>query len=135
MTAAPHPPPGNAADSLNNLLIPPPVPPHSSRPFILVPLYIYPSPEAWAPLYRSAEAHPELDLYVVVNPSNGPGDGVLPDANYAEALARLTALQNVKVLGYVHCTYGQRPAEAIVEDVERYRGWEGESIKAGAQVS
>lgn len=136
MTAAPHPPPPrNAADSLNNLLIPPPVPPHSSRPFVLVPLYIYPSPEAWAPLYRSAEAHPELDFYVVVNPSNGPGDGVLPDANYADALGRLTALHNVKVVGYVHCTYGQRPAEAIVEDVERYRGWEGESIKAGAQVS
>lgn len=120
---------------LASLLTPPPVPPHSSRPFILVPLYIYPAPGAWDPLYTAADAHPELDFYVVVNPSNGPGDGVLPDANYAVALGRLTASRNVKVVGYVHCSYGNRAAEAIVEDVERYRGWEGESVKAGIQVS
>lgn len=128
------PPPRNT-NPLNNLLVPPPVPPHSSRPFILVPLYIYPLPNAWTPLYSAAESHPELDLYVVINPSNGPGDGVLPDTNYAEALGRLTALPNVKVVGYVHCSYGKRPAEDIVADVERYRGWERESEKAGAEVS
>lgn len=118
-----------------NLLTPPPVPPHSSRLFILIPLYIYPAPGAWDPLYTAVDAHPELDFYVVVNPSNGPGDGVLPDANYTVALGRLTALPNVKVVGYVHCSYGQRAAEGIVEDVERYRGWEGASVGAGLEVS
>lgn len=125
----------SASASASTLLTAPPVPPYSSRPFILVPLYIYPAPSAWDPLYTAADAHPALDFYVVVNPSNGPGDGVLPDANYAEALGRLTALPNVKVVGYVHCSYGVRPAEVIVEEIERYRGWEGESVKAGGKVS
>ncbi|KAF3761883.1 hypothetical protein M406DRAFT_234055, partial [Cryphonectria parasitica EP155] len=96
---------------------------------ILVPLYIYPTPETWAPLYRAADAQPDLDFYVVVNPANGPGLGALPDANYVDALARLTALGNVRVIGYVHCSYGRRPVEDIVADVEAYARWEGEMGK------
>lgn len=103
------------------------------RPFVLLPLYIYPAPAAWAPLYDAAGAHPELDFYVVVNPSNGPGDGALPDANYVDALVRLTALRNVRVIGYVHCSYGARPAEEIVADVEAYGRWEGEMAAQGRE--
>ncbi|PSR76989.1 Spherulation-specific family 4 [Coniella lustricola] len=103
--------------------------PLPDRPFILVPLYIYPTPEAWEPLYRAADQHPTLDFYVVVNPGNGPGEGALPDANYIAALARLTALRNVWVIGYVHCSYGQRPAEDVVRDIEGYARWEAEAEK------
>lgn len=97
--------------------------PINNRPFILLPLYIYPTPSAWEPLYLAAAAHPELDFFVVVNPGNGPGPGALPDANYVEALARLTGLHNVKVIGYVHCSYGNRLLDDIVADVTTYRGW------------
>lgn len=116
---------------------PPPFPPsYAARPFILVPLYIYPAPDAWDPIYTAAALLADaLDFYVVVNPGNGPGPDVLPDANYLVALERLTALGNVKVIGYVHCTYGTRDADEIVRDVERYAAWEGESVKAGAMVS
>lgn len=103
-----------------------PLTPIIGKPFILLPLYIYPAPGAWDPLYSAADAYPELEFWVVVNPANGPGAGALPDANYVDALVRLTALHNVKVIGYVHCSYGKRLAEEIVADVEAYGRWEGE---------
>lgn len=98
-------------------------PPATNKPFVLVPLYIYPFPTAWEPLYVAADAHPELDFLVVVNPNSGPGPGVLPDDNYIEALARLTAAPNVKVIGYVHCSYGKRLLDELVAEVSAYRGW------------
>lgn len=97
--------------------------PATNKPFVLVPLYIYPFPTAWEPLYVAADSHPELDFLVVVNPNSGPGAGVLPDANYIEALARLTAAPNVKVIGYVHCSYGKRLLDELVAEVSAYRGW------------
>ncbi|KAK7705641.1 hypothetical protein SLS64_008010 [Diaporthe eres] len=97
--------------------------PATNKPFVLVPLYIYPFPTAWEPLYVAADSHPELDFLVVVNPNNGPGPDILPDANYIEALARLTAAPNVKVIGYVHCSYGKRLLDELVAEVSAYRGW------------
>lgn len=97
--------------------------PATNKPFVLVPLYIYPFPTAWDPLYVAAESHPELDFLVVVNPNSGPGADILPDANYIEALARLTAAPNVKVIGYVHCSYGKRLLDELVAEVSAYRGW------------
>ncbi|KAK7747392.1 hypothetical protein SLS53_001646 [Cytospora paraplurivora] len=94
-----------------------------NKPFILLPLYIYPTPTAWEPLYSAADSHPELDFLAVVNPGNGPGPNTLPDANYIDALARLTALPNVRLIGYVHCSYGNRPIDELVADVSAYRGW------------
>lgn len=128
----------NATPSTSShLTVPPPLSsPPAPRPFILVPLYIYPAPGAWDPVYTAAAVLADaLDFYVVVNPANGPGAGLLPDANYVEALERLTALGNVKVIGYVHCSYGLREAEEIVRDVERYAAWEGERARAGGKVS
>lgn len=104
-----------------------------ARPFVLLPLYIYPAPGAWRPLWEAADAHPELDFWVVVNPANGPGEGPLPDANYVEALARMTARANVRVIGYVHCSYGARVTEDIVADIEAYGRWEGEMDKRGVE--
>lgn len=123
----------SSSSALQHLLQTPSTP-LPDRPFILVPLYIYPTQEAWQPLYRAAEAHPTLDFYVVVNPGNGPGEGALPDANYIEALARLTALRNVWVIGYVHCSYGKRPAEDVVRDVEGYARWESEAARLDGKV-
>lgn len=137
MPAPPPPPPAKPAH-----LQPPPRPASPWRinasntpgkPFILVPLYIYPTATAWKPLYEAAEAHPAVDFYVVINPANGPGDGELPDANYVDALVRLTALENVRVIGYVHVSYGARVLEEVVVDVERYSRWEAEMVKHGEE--
>ncbi|KAK4223257.1 Spherulin-4 [Podospora fimiseda] len=95
----------------------------SNNPFILVPLYIYPASNSWAPLISSVSKHPNQDFLVVVNPDNGPGPGDLPDTNYISVLKTLSLLPNVKLLGYVHCTYGQRPQEEIIPDITSYKNW------------
>lgn len=102
---------------------PAPRPEEATRPFILVPLYIYPTADSWSPLISAATRYPNQTFYVVVNPANGPGPTPLPDGNYTTALAALSALANIKLLGYVHCSYGQRPPAEIIDDIGIYRSW------------
>jgi len=94
-----------------------------TSPFICIPLYIYPSPQAWEPLVEAALAHPTSYFHAVVNPSNGPGTTPLPDENYVDALRRLSALPNVTILGYVHVTYGKRPVTDVENDIGEYAAW------------
>lgn len=101
------------------------------RPFILLPLYIWPGTGVWDPLFAAAEANPDLDLWVIINPFNGPGLGPLPDANYLEVLSRLTAVPNAKVIGYVRCDYGRRPIEEILAEIDKYASWGKELVKQG----
>nr|CAD70542.1 hypothetical protein [Neurospora crassa] len=104
---------------------------------ILIPLYIYPSfsssheSSGWAPLFRALTTaltkNPSLEFLVVINPGNGPGpDYPIPNADYRAALSKLsdtTQYPNVKVIGYVHCSYGQREVEEVERDVKAYLGW------------
>lgn len=104
---------------------------------ILIPLYIYPSfsssheSSGWAPLFRALTTaltkNPSLEFLVVINPGNGPGpDYPIPNADYRAALSKLsdtTQYPNVKVIGYVHCSYGQREVQEVERDVKAYLGW------------
>lgn len=93
------------------------------QPIVLVPLYIYPLQEAWEPLFNLALALPNVSFVTVINPCNGPGPDALPDASYCDVLDRLNSVPNVHSLGYVHCTYGTRPLDAIQADIDTYRAW------------
>lgn len=97
---------------------------------ILVPLYIYPSQSGlgWSPLFSALtsalERNPSLEFLVVINPGNGPGpDYPIPNADYRAALSRLASYNNVKVIGYVHCSYGERELGEIEKDVGDYLAW------------
>lgn len=97
---------------------------------ILVPLYIYPttSGPGWTPLFSALDTaldrNPSLEFLVVINPGNGPGlDYPIPNADYQTALSKLSGYENVKVIGYVHCSYGQRELGEIEKDVQDYLGW------------
>ncbi|CCC14260.1 unnamed protein product [Sordaria macrospora k-hell] len=97
---------------------------------ILVPLYIYPSQSGlgWSPLFSALtsalERNPSLEFLVVINPGNGPGpDYPIPNADYRAALSRLSSYNNVKVIGYVHCGYGERELGEIEKDVGDYLAW------------
>ncbi|USP76102.1 hypothetical protein yc1106_03376 [Curvularia clavata] len=82
---------------------------------ILLPLYIYPHPGAWEPLYTA-----------------GPGTPPWwPNADYVREIARLNALSNVTTLGYVRATYCKRPHGDICEDIKVYaaRGREDEKMR------
>lgn len=97
---------------------------------ILVPLYIYPSSlgTGWAPLFSALSAaldrNPSLEFLVIINPGNGPGpDYPIPNADYRAALSKLSEYRNVKVIGYAHCSYGERELGKIEKDVKDYLGW------------
>ncbi|KAI6760293.1 hypothetical protein HG530_009153 [Fusarium avenaceum] len=93
------------------------------KPHLVVPLYIYPSPGAWEPLFQAARDSPSVSFIVVVNPCNGPGVEALPDSNYRNVLAQLSTFPNIQVLGYVYCSYGTRPIADVQKDISIYSGW------------
>ncbi|KPM40270.1 hypothetical protein AK830_g6284 [Neonectria ditissima] len=95
----------------------------TNQPVVLLPLYIYPLEKAWEPLFDLALALPSVLFVTVVNPCNGPGDDALPDDSYRDVLQRLSSVPNIRILGYVHCTYGSRPLDAIRTDIDVYRAW------------
>ncbi|KAL4737830.1 Spherulation-specific family 4 [Aspergillus similis] len=90
---------------------------------VFVPLYVYPAPGAWDPLVNVITAHPDVNFTVVVNPGSGPGPNPLPDRNYTQEIPRLTAHDNVRVLGYVATTYAKRNISSVRSDIETYAAW------------
>lgn len=70
--------------------------------FVLFPLYIYPSNNAWQPLFDAADANPSLIFQAVINPSSGPGIGPCPNSDYINALDALNKHANIHTLAYVH---------------------------------
>ncbi|KAH5152874.1 hypothetical protein HBH69_134320 [Parastagonospora nodorum] len=99
---------------------------------ILLPLYIYPNQGAWDPVYTAIEANPNLDFIVIINPSNGPGGaGWWPNADYTREIPHLGSYSNVRIVGYVHSTYCNRPIEDVLKDVQTYadRALEDEKLQ------
>lgn len=73
--------------------------------------------------FASCTAYPSIDFTLVVNPASGPGPTKCPDANYLTAIAQLNQYANVRMLGYVASTAGDRPASAYQADIDTYSGW------------
>jgi hypothetical protein len=82
----------------------------------LIPAYV--PPHALVELVR-ASSRPRL---LVINPASGPGSERVPAYGAAVRAARRAG---ARVLGYVHTTYGQRPAADVIADIDRYTSWYG----------
>jgi hypothetical protein len=82
----------------------------------LIPAYV--PPRALVALVR-ASARPRL---LVINPASGPG--AEPSGGYRAAV-RTAQRAGARVLGYVHTTYGTRPAADVMADIDRYTSWYG----------
>jgi hypothetical protein len=69
---------------------------------MLIPLYIYPTGGGietnFAAVIEMARQYPNVTLYVVVNPSSGPGSSA--DGNYTDAIKKLRAAR-IYTLGYI----------------------------------
>ncbi|WP_367047032.1 spherulation-specific family 4 protein [Streptomyces sp. Je 1-332] len=87
---------------------------------LLVPLYVHPAvdPAAWQALVAAA---PQL-YGVVLNVADGPG--AAPDPAFAAA-SRTLRDAGVRVLGYVDTAYGERPLDAVTDELDRHRAWYG----------
>ncbi|POS84731.1 hypothetical protein EPUL_001871, partial [Erysiphe pulchra] len=103
---------------------------------ILLPLYIYPSPGAWDPLFRAVQKYHRITFIIIVNPNNGPGgrgykkDGdhdhgaiLLPDNNYKREILKLNSYANVKTVGYVSTRWAHRELRFALSDVAIYSNW------------
>lgn len=93
------------------------------KPFIILPLYIYPTATSWDILYSTLTTHPQLPFLIIINPLSGPGPAPYPNTNYIVAIAKLRTHTNTKILGYVHTTYAKRPERAVKNDISIYAGW------------
>lgn len=102
---------------------------------VLLPLYIYPSPEAWTPLQEAIAAYPTVFFTIIINPFNGPGLDDLPDEGYQKAIPTLTCHANVRVLGYVHTTWARRDIGLVCKDIDKYGQWPERSGNPGLKVT
>jgi hypothetical protein len=89
---------------------------------VLIPLYVYPAePETNAAFNKVIEVkrkYPAIPMWVIVNPSSGPGRRV--DPNYTRAINRLRGAGCV-TLGYVTTSYAKRSIEEVQKDVAQWR--------------
>lgn len=90
---------------------------------VLVPLYIYPAPGAWDPLYAAAASHGSVQFTVILNPCSGPCMGSLPDQAYVDEIPKLRSYPNIRTLGYVATHYTQKNIDAVLEEIETYANW------------
>jgi hypothetical protein len=86
----------------------------------IIPLYTSPSDPSWAAVAAAKAAHPAVSVLAVVNPSNGPGGAAAPD--YTAGISKLTAA-GVKVIGYVHTSWGSRPASQLQTEMGQWKSW------------
>lgn len=82
---------------------------------IAIPSYFYPG-TAWTRLEGSA---PTVGI-ALINPDSGPG--AAKDPAYTAEIVRAHA-KGIKILGYVHTSYGARAAAAVKAEINRYYSW------------
>jgi hypothetical protein len=86
----------------------------------IIPLYTYPTDGSWDRVVAAKQAHPTVPVLAVINPSNGPGPAA--DASYAAGITKLTAA-GIKVIGYVHTSWGARNVAELQSEMQQYRTW------------
>ena len=86
----------------------------------IIPLYTAPTDPSWTAVAAAKAAHPAVPVLAVVNPANGPGAAA--SADYAAGIAKLTAA-GVKVIGYVHTSWGNRPAAELQTEMGQWKSW------------
>lgn len=90
------------------------------NPFVLLPLYLYPSNSSWDTLTSSIAVNADLEFQIIVAPSLS---NALPDSDYQVGLATLNSFPNVKTLGYVYTSWATRNISLVKADVNSYAAW------------
>ncbi|KAF2010103.1 hypothetical protein BU24DRAFT_444743 [Aaosphaeria arxii CBS 175.79] len=102
---------------------------------VLLPLYIYPAPGAWDPLYGALSLHRSVKFTIIVNPSSGPGAPPWwPNPDYVREVPRLNAQPNAETVGYVKIDYCRRPLADVYADIDAYAKWSTDSRYPGLGV-
>ncbi len=95
-------------------------PPSGGTQKLLIPSYFYPCTGTagcyWDQLNNGA---PTVGI-ALINPASGPGS--VKDQNYADQTVR-TQSRGIKVLGYVHTSYTNRPAADVKREIDLHYTW------------
>ena len=86
---------------------------------MFIPAYFYPGP-----LWDQATAAAATVGTMVMNPASGPG--VSSNSDYVTAVNNAQAA-DIKVIGYVHTSYGSRDAAVVKAEIDSYKAWYGVS--------
>ncbi|MCX6074542.1 MAG: spherulation-specific family 4 protein [Campylobacterales bacterium] len=84
----------------------------------IIPLYSYPTDEAWTSL---SKVNTTLETIAIINPNNGPVEcNTTMSDTYREGINQLKT-HSIKVIGYVYTKYSARPVEVVEADITRYK--------------
>ncbi|QLH37195.1 MAG: hypothetical protein HWD61_14480 [Parachlamydiaceae bacterium] len=83
----------------------------------IFPFYIYPTPSAIQPLIDTANAYPNVPIWVILDPATGPGQTI--DQNYVNAVTQFRAA-GINILGYVNTNYGRRSKTQVQNDIRKW---------------
>jgi hypothetical protein len=90
---------------------------------VILPLYVYPWPGAWNPLYDSAKRNPDVDFTVIINPCSGACRGSLPDQYYQSEIPNLKKYRNIRTLGYVATNWTNKAIDDVLLEIQTYAEW------------
>jgi hypothetical protein len=108
---------------------------------ILLPLYVYPVPGAWDPLYAAytytshhfqklitnnfcrAKAYPNVEFTAIINPCSGPCNSSLPAQVYVNEIPKLKTFDNIRTLGYVATNYTSKELSHVLAEIDVYANW------------
>lgn len=90
----------------------------SPHPGVIIPLYSYPGDPAWQ---RAAASGKTLETIAIINPASGPLPCTTSTAEaYRQGIKQLQR-GSVKVIGYVHTSYGARQIDTVKKEIDLYR--------------
>jgi hypothetical protein len=101
---------------------------------LIIPLYQYPAGDgaAWNPILEAVQNKTNLNATIIINPNNGPGNGVT-DPQYLAGARALAANPNVQLLGYVHTQINSsvprcsRPWDTVASEIRTWSTWVSEA--------
>ncbi|RDW85886.1 hypothetical protein BP5796_04211 [Coleophoma crateriformis] len=105
-----------------------------ARPSILFPLYIYPSPGAWNPIYWALGNNTAVTFKIVINPNSGPPNaklGAADLASYVSAVSVFKKYPNALTYGYVDTNYPNRNDSDIVADIDSWKYYSPALVPTG----
>lgn len=90
---------------------------------VALPLYIWPSKNAWTPFYNTISTNPHTTFNIIINPNSGPG-AFPPDPSYITSIATLNNYTNTNLYGYIHTLYASRSLASLESDISTYAHWQ-----------
>src|SRR5213594_910907 len=92
----------------------------STNSGIVIPLYTYPTDGSWAATLQARNAHPNVPIIAVINPSDGPGGS--SDSNYVQGVKDFQAA-GIIVIGYVATGYASHGMSDLDTQISLYKTW------------